>query len=44
LFGAAKPELEATSSGESRDVLENIEDLSDEEVERRLAAGPEVTR
>jgi hypothetical protein len=37
LFDSAKPETAETSGSESPDVLENIEELSDEEVERRLA-------
>ena len=44
LFGHAKPEIEKASNGGSESVLENIEELSDEEVERRLATGREVTR
>ena len=44
LYGAAVPEPAPISSNGSEDVLENIEDLSDEEVERRLAADREVTR
>ena len=44
LYGAAIHESAAASSGPSQDVLENIEEISDEEVERRLAMEREVTR
>jgi acyl carrier protein len=44
LYGAAPAEAESAPTSGSGDVLENIEDLSDEEVERRLTASREVTR
>jgi acyl transferase domain-containing protein len=44
LFGAVIVDASPVPSNGSEEVLENIEDLSDEEVERRLAANREVTR
>jgi acyl carrier protein len=44
LFGETHPEIETAPTGGTEDVLDNIEDLSDEEVERRLATDREVTR
>jgi acyl carrier protein len=44
VYGAAITEASSAPTGGSDDVLENIEDLSDEEVERRLAADREVAR
>jgi acyl transferase domain-containing protein len=44
LFGAAIADASSAAAGGSDEVLENIEDLSDEEVERRLTADREVTR
>ncbi|HEX3375869.1 MAG TPA: beta-ketoacyl reductase, partial [Candidatus Acidoferrales bacterium] len=44
LFGVASTDAAPAPCSGSEDVLENIEDLSDEEVERRLAANREVTR
>ncbi len=44
LFDVASTDAAPVPRSGSDDVLENIEDLSDEEVERRLAANREVTR